>query len=161
MIDSIISALDGIPKELIIFIISMLPILELRGGMIAASLLGVPWTKAFAICVIGNMIPIPLILLFIRQIFVLLKKVPFFNRLITKIEAVAGRKGGKINKSRNWGLFSFVAIPLPGTGAWMGALIATMLDIRMKRSFPIIFAGVITAGLIMSVLSYLIPGLFF
>ena len=161
MIDSIISALDGIPKELIIFIISMLPILELRGGMIAASLLGVPWTKAFAICVIGNMIPIPLILLFIRQIFVLLKKVPFFNRLITTIDAAAGRKGGKINKSRNWGLFSFVAIPLPGTGAWMGALIATMLDIRMKRSFPIIFAGVITAGLIMSVLSYLIPGLFF
>ncbi len=161
MIDSIISALDGIPKELIIFIISMLPILELRGGMIAASLLGVPWTKAFAICVIGNMIPIPLILLFIRQIFVLLKKVPFFNRLITKIEAAADRKGGKINKSRNLGLFSFVAIPLPGTGAWMGALIATMFDIRMKRSFPIIFAGVITAGLIMSVLSYLIPGLFF
>mgnify|MGYP000020679843 FL=1 len=161
MIDSIISALDGIPKELIIFIISMLPILELRGGMIAASLLGVPWTRAFAICVIGNMIPIPLILLFIRQIFVLLKKVPFFNRLITKIEAAAGRKGGKINKSRNLGLFSFVAIPLPGTGAWMGALIATMFDIRMKRSFPIIFAGVITAGLIMSVLSYLIPGLFF
>ena len=72
MIDSIISALDGIPKELIIFIISMFPVLELRGGMIAASLLGVPWTKAFAICVIGNMIPIPLILLFIRQIFVCL-----------------------------------------------------------------------------------------
>ena len=94
MIDSIISALDGIPKELIIFIISMFPVLELRGGMIAASLLGVPWTKAFAICVIGNMIPIPLILLFIRQIFVLLKKVPFFNRLITKIEAAAGTKAG-------------------------------------------------------------------
>ena len=161
MIDSIISALDGIPKELIIFIISMLPILELRGGMIAASLLGVPWTKAFAICVIGNMIPIPLILLFYKTDICTAEKVPFFNRLITKIEAAADRKGGKINKSRNLGLFSFVAIPLPGTGAWMGALIATMFDIRMKRSFPIIFAGVITAGLIMSVLSYLIPGLFF
>lgn len=161
MVDSIISALEGIPKELIVFIISMLPILELRGGMIAASLLGISWPTAFAICVVGNMIPIPLILLFIRKIFVLLKKIPGISKVIVKIENIAGRKGGKINKSRNIGLFSFVAIPLPGTGAWMGALIATMLDIRMKKSLPIIFAGVVTAGIIMSVLSYLIPGLFF
>ena len=83
------------------------------------------------------------------------------EKIILKLESIAGRKGGKINRGRFWGLFSFVAIPLPGTGAWMGALAATMLDIRMKRSFPIIFLGVITAGIIMSILSYLIPGLFF
>ena len=157
----IIEALNGLPKELIIFCISLLPILELRGGLIAASILGVPWAKAFIICVLGNMLPIPFILLFIKQIFKLLKKVKFFNKIITKLENKADEKGSKINKSRNWGLFTFVAIPLPGTDGWTGALVATMLDIRMRRSFPIIFAGVITAGLIMSVLTYFIPGLFF
>jgi uncharacterized membrane protein len=161
MVDSIVEALSGLPKELIIFIVSMLPIVELRGGLVAAALLGVKWSIAFPICVLGNMLPIPFILLFIKQIFKLLKKVPRICKIILKLESIAGRKGGKINRGRFWGLFSFVAIPLPGTGAWMGALAATMLDIRMKRSFPIIFLGVITAGIIMSILSYLIPGLFF
>lgn len=158
---SLVEALNGLPKELIIFCISLLPILELRGGLIAASILGVPWAKAFLICVIGNMLPIPFILLFIKQIFKLLKKVKGFDKIITKLEKKADEKGSKINKSRNLGLFAFVAIPLPGTGAWTGALVATMLDIRMKRSFPVIFAGVITAGIIMSILTYFIPGLFF
>ena len=83
------------------------------------------------------------------------------NKIITKLETKADEKGSKINKSRNLGLFTFVAVPLPGTGAWTGALVATMLDIRMRRSFPIIFIGVITAGIIMSILTYFIPGLFF
>lgn len=161
MVDSVVAALEGLPKELIIFAVSMLPILELRGGMVAASLLGVPWAKAFIICVIGNMLPIPFILLFIKQIFKLLKKISFMNKIITKLETKADEKGSKINKSRNLGLFMFVAVPLPGTGAWTGALIATMLDIRMRRSFPIIILGVITAGIIMSILTYFIPGLFF
>ena len=161
MVESIVEMLSGLPKELIIFIVSMLPIVELRGGLVAAALLGVDWIIAFPICVLGNMLPIPFILLFIKQIFKLLKKVPGISKIILKLEKIAGRKGGKINRGRFWGLFSFVAIPLPGTGAWMGALAATMLDIRMKRSFPIIFLGVITAGIIMSVLSYWIPNLFF
>lgn len=161
MVENFIDVLQGIPEELIIFIISLLPIFELRGGLVAASLLGVPWRIAFPICIVGNMIPIPFILIFIKQIFKLLKKVPGIRTIIIKIESSADKKGSKVNKGRFWGLFSLVAIPIPGTGAWMGALIATMLDIRMKRSFPIIFAGVITAGIIMSILSYLIPGLFF
>ncbi len=158
---SLVEALNGLPKELIIFCISLLPILELRGGLLAASILGVPWAKAFLICVIGNMLPIPFILLFIKQIFKLLKKVKGLDKIITKLEKKADEKGSKINKSRNIGLFTFVAIPLPGTGAWTGALVATMLDIRMKHSFPVIFIGVITAGIIMSVLTYFIPNLFF
>ena len=107
------------------------------------------------------MLPIPFILLFIKKIFKILRKWPLFRTIIPKLEKKAGEKGSLINKGRFIGLFSFVAIPLPGTGAWMGALAATMLDIRMKRSFPIIFLGVLTAGIIMSVLSYFIPGLFF
>ena len=161
MVESFMQMLDGLPKELIVFIISVLPIVELRGGLVAASLLGVPWHIAFPICVIGNMLPIPFILLFIKQIFKVLRKWPLFRTIIPKLEQKAGEKGSLINKGRLIGLYSFVAIPLPGTGAWMGALAATMLDIRMKRSFPLIFLGVITAGIIMSILSYFIPGLFF
>lgn len=161
MVESFIEALGNLPEELVVFIISLMPILELRGGLVAASLLGVPWHIAFPICVIGNMLPIPFILLFIKKIFKILRKWPLFRTIIPKLEKKAGEKGSLINKGRFIGLFSFVAIPLPGTGAWMGALAATMLDIRMKRSFPIIFLGVLTAGIIMSVLSYFIPGLFF
>lgn len=161
MVEYFIELLSGIPKEIIIFIISLMPIFELRGGLIAASILGVPWIKAFPICVIGNMLPIPFILLFIKQIFKALKKVPGIRKIIIKIENSADKKGSKINKSRNLGLFSFVAIPIPGTGAWMGALVATLLDIRIKKSFPIIFIGVITAGIVMSIISYFIPHLFF
>lgn len=161
MVEQFIELLKGIPPELVIFIISLMPILELRGGLVAASLLGVPWHIAFPICIIGNMLPIPFILLFIKQIFKFLRKFPGFRTIIPKLEKKAGEKGSLINRGRFIGLYSFVAIPLPGTGAWMGALAACLLDIRIKRSFPIIFLGVLTAGIIMSILSYFIPGLFF
>ena len=161
MVESFIEMMKGLPEELIIFVVSMLPVIELRGGLVAAAMLGVPWLKAFVICVLGNMLPIPLILLFLKLIFALLKKVPGIRRIVIWLEKRGDEKGSKLNKSRNWGLFALVAIPLPGTGGWTGALVATMLDIRMKRSFWIIFAGVIAAGVIMSVLSYFIPGLFF
>lgn len=159
MIDSIIEAFKGIPPELVVFLISLMPILELRGGLVAAALLGVEWYIAFPICVVGNLLPIPFILLFIKQIFKFLRKVPGFRTIIPKLEEKAGKKGSVINRGRFIGLFSFVAIPLPGTGAWMGALAATLLDIRMKRSLPIIFIGVITAGIIMLLVAYALPDL--
>ena len=160
MVDSFIEMLGGLPNELIVFIISMMPILELRGGLIAASILGVPWYIAFPVCVVGNMLPIPFILLFIKQIFRGLKKVKGIRKVIIKIEEKADRKGSKINRGRILGVFSFVAIPLPGTGAWMGALISNMLDIRIKRSLPVIFLGVLTAGIIMLLIAYALPDLF-
>jgi uncharacterized membrane protein len=159
MVEQFIDLLKGIPPELIIFIISLMPILELRGGLVAAAILGVEWYIAFPICVIGNMLPIPVILLFIKQIFKFLKKVPGFRTIIPKLEKKAGQKGSLINRGRFVGLFSFVAIPLPGTGAWMGALAANLLDIRIKRSFPIIFLGVVTAGVIMLLVAYALPEL--
>lgn len=148
-----------IPKELIVFIISMFPILELRGGMIAAKLLGVQLWKAFIICYFGNILPIPFILLFIRRIFVFLKKFKPTEKLVGKIEIRSMRKSEKVRRGRNWGLLAFVAIPLPGTGGWTGALIAALLDIRMKASLPIIALGVLIANLIMSVFSYGLLGL--
>ena len=148
-----------IPAEVIIFIVSLLPILELRGGLIAASLLKVNLLYAFPICVLGNLLPIPFILLFIDKIFSALKKTRM-RKLVEHFEKKAKAKSSSVEKHRKWGLFVFVAVPLPGTGGWTGALVASGLRMKMKEVFvPIIF-GVLTAGVIMSILSYTIPSLF-
>ena len=151
---------DKIPPELIIFFISMLPVLELRGGLIAAKLLGVEFVPAFIICYIGNIIPVPFILLFIRKIFQFLRDKKGFSKIIENLEIRSMRKSEKVKRWRDWGLLSFVAIPLPGTGGWTGALIAALMDIRIKKSFPIIAIGVLIAGIIMSVITYLVPSFF-
>lgn len=162
MVEQIVEFLRAsLPRELVVFFISMLPILELRGGLVAAAILGLEWHIAFPICVVGNMLPIPVVLLFIRKIFAFLKRFKTFKRVIEKLENRAASKSSALNKYRLWGLFAFVGIPLPGTGAWTGSLVANAVDIRFKHSFPIIFAGVLTAGIIMSIISYLIPGFFF
>ena len=140
--------------ELIAFIVSLLPISELRGGMIVAKIMEVPFLRAFIICFIGNMLPVPFILLFIRRIFTLLKRNEKIERFISKIEKRGFEKGEKVKKYSLFGLFLLVAIPLPGTGAWTGALVAALLDIRMKHSLPIIALGVLAAGGIMSALTY-------
>ena len=124
-----------ISAEMVIFIISMVPILELRGGLLAASLLKIPAATAIPICIIGNIIPIPFILLFIRQIFKLMKKTKIFHGLIEKLENRAMGKSDQIKKYEFWGLMLFVGIPLPGTGAWTGALIASLLEVDIKKIF--------------------------
>ena len=148
-----------LPPELIIFIISLLPVLELRGGLIAASLLGVEFVKAFIICFVGNMIPIPFIILFIRKFLEFLAKFPVFSPLVDKIINKSEKNKEKILRYEKWGLLIFVAIPLPGTGAWSGALVAGLLNMRMRSALPIISLGVLIAGGIISVISYLIPAL--
>lgn len=150
-----------IPKELIVFIISMFPVLELRGGMIAASLLDVDLVKALVICYIGNVLPIPFILLFIRKIFKFLKRFKATRGLIEKLEVRSMRKKESVLRWRNWGLLFFVAVPLPGTGGWTGSLIAALLDIRIRNSFPIIALGILIADLIMAIFSYGLLGLIF
>lgn len=150
---------NKIPEELIIFIISLFPVLELRGGLIAASLLGLDLIPSFIICYIANMIPIPFILLFIRKIFQFLRDKPFFGKIIQKLEIRSMRKSDKVQKYRGWGLLLFVAIPLPGTGGWTGALIAALCDMRVRNATLIIAVGVFIAGVIMSVVSYGIPAL--
>ena len=149
---------NKIPDELIIFLISLLPVLELRGGLIAASLLKVDIVPAFIICFIGNILPIPFILLFIRKIFQFLKTKKGFSKMIEKLEIRSKRQSEKIKRWRDLGLMIFVAIPLPGTGGWTGALIAALLDMRIKRSFPLIAAGVVIAGIIMVLFSYGVLG---
>lgn len=149
--------------EIIIFIVSLLPILELRGGLIAAALLGVDWTIAFPICVIGNVLPIPIIVLFIRKIFDFIKKTNFLwlGKVVTKIDEKAQNKSKGMNAASFWGLFLFVGIPLPGTGAWTGALLANILNVKPLKAFITIILGVILAGIIMSTITYIIPSFFF
>lgn len=155
-----VTALEGkVSSEIIAFIVSLLPILELRGGLIAAKLMNVPFLRAFIICFIGNMIPIPFILLFIRKIFNLLKRFDKIGSIIIKLEEKSLSKADNVRKYKLWGLFLFVAIPLPGTGAWTGALIADLLGMRIKDAFPVISAGVFVAGCIISALSYGLFGL--
>lgn len=159
LIQSITSGLKAVPAELVIFLVSLLPILELRGGLVAASLLGVDWRIAFPICVAGNMLPVPFILFFINKIFDFLKKTRF-HKIAEFFEKKAKKKSSTLAKYKELGLFALVAIPLPGTGAWTGALIAALMRFDLKRSTFIIALGVVTAGIIMSVFSYVIPGLF-
>lgn len=156
----LVTALEGrVSSEIIAFIVSLMPILELRGGLVAAKLMDVEFLRAFIICYIGNMLPIPFILLFIRRIFALLKRNNKISRFINKLEEKSLSKADKVRKYRLWGLFIFVAIPLPGTGAWTGALIADLLDIRIRDAMLTIGAGVLVAGGIISALSYGLFGL--
>ena len=129
--------------EAIVFIVSLFPILELRGGIIAGFLLGLDLVPSFLIAFIGNIIPIPFILVFIKYIFKLMKK----TRLRGMVEYAY------------WGLLLFVGIPLPGTGAWTGSLIAALLNMDVKKSFGVIAVGVIVAGVIISIFSYGLLGI--
>lgn len=157
LVTSITGMLGGFPPELIVFIISLFPILECRGGLIAASLLGVNFWVALAISVVGNLLPIPFIFLFIEKIFNLLKKTKHLGKLIIKLENKAMSKSDKVVKYKRFGLLLFVGIPLPGTGAWTGALIAVLLKLNLKDSVISILLGVLMATGIMSFISYGIP----
>ena len=143
-----------VSKEVVIFIISMVPILELRGGLLVGSLLDVSILTAIPICIIGNIIPIPFILLFIKQIFKWLKKIKFCRGIIEKLEARAMGKSDNIKKYEFWGLVLFVGIPLPGTGAWTGSLIAALLEIDFKKAILAELLGIAIATVIMSIVSY-------
>ncbi|MCI8430017.1 MAG: small multi-drug export protein [Lachnospiraceae bacterium] len=147
--------LDGkISREMIVFVISMVPILELRGGLLAASFLNINIVRAIWFCVIGNIIPVPFILLLITPIFNWLKSTRTFRPMVEKLESRAMGKSEQIEKYQFWGLVLFVGIPLPGTGAWTGSLIASLLGVRFKKAFPAVLLGIVIATVIMSILSY-------
>lgn len=159
MVDSIVNAVvdffkNDVPAELIAFVISLFPVLEIRGGMIASLILDVDFIKAFIICYLGNMLPMPFILLFIKKIFAVMRKNKYLKKVVEKLEARSDKKKGTMEKYKEWGLLIFVAIPLPGTGGWTGALIAALMDMRIKKALPIIALGVFIAGLIMSLITY-------
>ena len=143
-------------KEIIVFIISLLPILELRGGLLAASLLGVKPLVAYIVSFIGNIIPVPFILLFISKILDWMEKskIKWMNKLAHWVRKKAHKHKAPIEKYGYLGLILFVGIPLPGTGAWTGCLIASLLDLDRKKSFLCTLLGVFIASIIMMIISY-------
>lgn len=148
-------ALNGkISREMIVFVISMVPILELRGGLLAARVLEINIVRAIWFCVVGNIIPVPFILLLITPVFNWLKKTRTFRPMVEKLETRAMGKSEQIEKYQFWGLVLFVGIPLPGTGAWTGSLIASLLGVKFKKAFPAVLLGIVMATVIMSVVSY-------
>lgn len=168
MTDSLVqwltAALGGkISGEAIIFIISMIPILELRGGLLAASpaLLNVPILRAIPICIIGNILPIPFILLLIEKIIDWMEEVPGLCRIARWLRGKADKNKDQIERLGFWGLVLFVGIPLPGTGAWTGSLVAALLHMRFRKAFPAILVGIVIATVIMSLISYGLLGVLF
>ena len=161
LINWFVTNLGGkVGKELILFIISMVPILELRGGLLAAgpAFLNIPMWRAIPVGIIGNLLPIPFILLLITKIFDWMKGTKKLKPLVEKLEHKAMNQSANIEKYEFWGLVAFVGIPLPGTGAWTGALIAALLGIRFRKAFPAIVIGVCLAACIMTIISYGIVG---
>lgn len=164
LVQGLTAALGGkVSGEIIIFIISMIPILELRGGLLAASpaLLNVPILRAIPICIIGNLLPIPFILLLIEKVLDLMKKIPGLCKIARWVRQKADKNKGQIEKFGFWGLALFVGIPLPGTGAWTGSLVAALLHMKFSKAIAAILVGIAMATIIMSLLSYGLLGALF
>lgn len=150
----------GVPNWLVVMLISMIPLLELRGSILVAGiLLKMKFLTTYVSAVIGNMIPIPFILLFITTIFNWMKKMPFINKFPDWCEKKALKHSEQIEKYGYFGLYLFVAIPLPGTGAWTGSLLAVLFGLDFKKSLLSIFLGVMTAGCVMSIIAFGVNGL--
>lgn len=142
-------------QYLTIFLISMVPVIELRGAVPAGVAMGLPLLPTLLVCILGNMVPVPFIILFVRKVFEwMTKKSQWLADKVQWFEDRANKKADVVNKYKLLGLFILVAIPLPGTGAWTGSLVAALLDIKPKSAVPAIFLGVCAAGIIMCIISY-------
>ena len=164
LVQGLASLLGGkVSGEAIIFIISMIPILELRGGLLAASpaLLNVPILKAIPICIIGNLLPIPFILLLIEKVLNGMERVPGLSKVAIWVRQKADKNKSQIEKFGFWSLVLFVGIPLPGTGAWTGSLVAALLHMKFGKAIGAILCGIVMATVIMSLLSYGLLGALF
>lgn len=141
-------------KLLTTLFISMVPVIELRGAIPIGVGLGLPYWVAVVVSVIGNIIPVPFIIIFIKKIFAWMRKMlPKLNGLVTSLENRADKHRDTVEKYAFWGLFILVAIPLPGTGAWTGALVAAMMDMKLKKAFPSVALGVVGAAVIVTVVT--------
>lgn len=142
-------------------LVSMVPVVELRGGIPFGVARGLPVWAAYLAAVIGNILPVPFILVYIRRIFQWMRRhIPRLNALVDRLERKAHLKGRTVSKYKYLGLLLFVAIPLPGTGAWTGALAAAFLDMPLRKALPSIFAGILIAGVAISILTFGVASLF-
>jgi uncharacterized membrane protein len=149
-------------KIILTFGVAMMPVLELRGEIPVGVANGLDLWTAIGVSIIGNLVPVPFIIIFIRKIFDWMKKVSKkFHALVEKLENRAEEKSEVVLKYAFWGLVILVAIPLPGTGAWTGALVAAMLNMRLKKAFPAIALGVLIAAVIVAFATYGVGELLF
>ena len=136
------------------FFISMVPVIELRGAIPAGVAAGLDIWTATLLSIAGNMVPVPFIILFIRKIFEIMRKLSSkLDNLVSRLEQRADKHKATVNKYKFWGLLILVAIPLPGTGAWTGALVAAMMEMRLKDALPAIFVGVVVAAIIVAMVT--------
>ncbi|MBP3378366.1 MAG: small multi-drug export protein [Clostridia bacterium] len=144
--------LSFIKNYIIVFLVSMVPLIELRGAVPIGTGMGLPWHTTLIVAIIGNCLPIPFILMFVKAVLTWMRKcsIELFNKVSNWMFEKADKNRPKIEKYAAWGLFLFVAIPLPGTGAWTGALVASLFDMNKWKASLSIFSGVVTAGLIMT-----------
>jgi len=142
-------------------LVSMIPVVELRGGIPFGVAAGLPVWAAFIAAVIGNLIPVPFIIVYIRRIFQWMRRrMPRLNSVVDRLERKAHLKGQRVTKYKYLGLTLFVAIPLPGTGAWTGSLAAAFLDMPLRKAIPSVVVGVLIAGMAISILTYGVASLF-
>ena len=148
--------LEIVGKELCVLFCSMLPIIELRGAIPLGAALGLPWWQCYLIAVVGNMLPVPIILLFVKAVLNWMVKcrVKLFNKIANKMFEKAEKNREKIERYAFWGLTLFVAIPLPATGAWTGTLVAALFDMKFWKSVLAALVGVLIAGVVMTLISY-------
>ena len=140
---------------LLTFLVAMVPVVELRGAIPFGVVRWLNLWTAIIASVLGNLVPVPFIIHFIRRIFAWMRAhMPKLDGLVTRMEKKAEKNRAAVEKYAFWGLAILVAIPLPGTGAWTGALVAAMMEMRLKRAFPAIVIGVVIAGVIVSVVTY-------
>lgn len=156
MSDAIIAQLElwGLNPYVIVIILAMMPIGELRASMIFAAAAGLEWHIALPLSIVFNLVPIPFVILLLRPVLEWVKEIRWIGKYASAFHKKILEKSKKVEKYEKYGLFAFVAIPLPGTGAWTGAAIAALLDMRLKRAIPPIVLGVLTAGIIMTVVGY-------
>ena len=141
-----------------VFLISMVPVIELRGAIPVGATLGLPWYESYIAAFLGNLLPVPFILLFIRHIISWMERRGIFLWFVRFVNEKVRKNTHKVLKYARWGLLVFVAVPLPGTGAWTGAMIAAFLDMRMRTALSAICGGVAVAGCIMTAVSYGVAG---
>ena len=146
--------------ELALLVVSIVPFIELRGGVVLGAALGFHWLEALVICIIGNVVPVPFVILFGRWILDFLGQTKMFGGWVKRYKVKIMSKSDVIHNYGPWGLLLFVGIPLPGTGAWSGSVLALLMDLRLKEAIPAILGGIVLAGVIMTLGSHGLLGIF-
>lgn len=154
--------LETVGKRWCVFFCSMIPIIELRGAIPMGAAFGLPWWQTFLISVVGNMLPVPFILLFINAILKWMEgcRVKLFNKIAGWLLRKAEKNREKIEKYAFWGLAIFVGVPLPGTGAWTGSLVGAVIHLKFWKALLSALIGVLAAGVVMTMISYGVAAIF-